>query len=128
MLIPGPFLGTIKSMSTKKWRGPSDDELRTMVVIPDYLSRDMANAVATEGAATPEGPSADEKAMAPITPILVFINSRSGGRLGPELMSHFEDLISSNQVRNSGIMLFTISLCPFVSLFSNLIMDEDVLY
>ncbi|KAG0558393.1 hypothetical protein KC19_10G024800 [Ceratodon purpureus] len=94
----GPFLGTIKSMSTKKWRGPSDDELRTMVVIPDYLSRDMANAVATEGAATPEGPSADEKAMAPITPILVFINSRSGGRLGPELMSHFEDLISSNQV------------------------------
>lgn len=103
-MIPGPFLGTLKSKSTKKWRGPSDDELRAMVVIPDYLSRDMANAVATEGTATPEGPREGEKTEAPSSPILVFINSRSGGRLGPELMVHFEDLISHNQVRCSRML------------------------
>lgn len=95
---PGPFLGTLKTMSTKKWRGPNDDDLKTMVVIPKYLSRNMAKAVSTKGVANPEGPVEGERIEAPTCPILVFINSKSGGRLGPELMDHFEELLSPEQV------------------------------
>lgn len=126
MMFPGPFLGTLKSMSTKKWRGPNEDELRKMVVIPKYLSRDMANAVATEGVANPEGPPLGDKIEAPSCPILVFINSKSGGRLGPELMEHFEYLISPEQVRNSRMLLSPFASCHIISLFYNLILHEDV--
>lgn len=117
IMLPGPFIGNLKSMSTKKWRGPNDDELKTMVVIPKYLSRDMANAVASEGVATPEGPPVGEKIEAPTCPILVFINSKSGGRLGPELMDHFEELISPEQVRNSWMLLLAFVSCLAIPCF-----------
>ena len=99
-------------MATQKWGAVTDDDLKARVVIPKYLSKDMANAVATKGAADPEGPPAGERVEAPTCPILVFINSKSGGRLGSELMKHFEELISPNQVSNPSI-LFT-GLCRFV--------------
>lgn len=94
---PGP-IGMLTTISTKKWRSPTDVDLKTMVAIPEYLSKDMANAVKTKGEAIPEGPPAGQKIEAPTCPILVFTNSKSGGRLGPELMKHFEELISSYQV------------------------------
>lgn len=109
MLIPGP-IGKLATISTKKWRAPTDADLKAMVTIPEYLSKDMAKAVATKGTAYPERPPAGEKIEAPTCPILVFINSKSGGRLGSELMQHFEELISPNQVSNSQILL-TIAFC-----------------
>jgi diacylglycerol kinase (ATP) len=91
-------LANLRAMTTKKWRGPSGDELKAMWVIPKYLSKDMADAVESKGVAIPQGPTAGEVIQAPTCPILVFINSKSGGRLGPELMEHFQDLISPEQV------------------------------
>ncbi|KAG0610421.1 hypothetical protein M758_7G063800 [Ceratodon purpureus] len=90
--------GKLTTISTKKWHNPTDADLKTMVVIPEYLSRDMENAVKSTGEAIPEGRPAGQEIVAPTCPILVFINSKSGGRLGPELMKHFEELISSYQV------------------------------
>jgi diacylglycerol kinase (ATP) len=114
MLIPGP-IGMLTTISTKKWRSPTDVDLKTMVIIPEYLSKDMANAVKTKGEAIPEGPPAGQKREAPTCPILVFTNSKSGGRLGPELMKHFEDLISSYQVSNSqSLFAITPFSCRFV--------------
>lgn len=97
MAISGA-LANLRTMTTKKWRGPSGDELKAMWVLPKYLSKDMADAVESKGVATPKGPTAGEVIQAPTCPILVFINSRSGGRLGPELMEHFQELISPEQV------------------------------
>lgn len=120
MLILGVFISKLNTILTKKWRGPTDDDLRGIVVIPKYLSEDMANAVQSEGTAVPKGPPLGEKIAAPACPILVFINSKSGGRLGPELMKHFEELISPNQVRISLILRFV----AFFSLILSLVDDR----
>lgn len=115
MLIPGSFR-KLTTMS-KKWRAPTDVELKSMVVIPKYLSKDMEIAVKSKGEATPEGPSPGEEVEAPTCPILVFINSKSGGRLGPELKIHFEELISSYQVSNfSDLVENCPILCRFIRL------------
>lgn len=104
-------------MTTKKWRGPSGDELKAMWVIPKYLSKDMADAVESKGVAIPQGPSAGEVIQAPTCPILVFINSKSGGRLGTGLIEHFRELISPEQVSGleahfaSTLLLAYLMLC-----------------
>ncbi len=51
----------------------------------------MAKAIWSE-VANPEGPADGEMWGAPAFPILVLINSKSRGRLGFELMDHFEEL------------------------------------
>lgn len=99
---------------TKQGRNLTDKDLKMTVVIPEYLSKDMAIAVETEGAATPESPPSGEKIVAPTCPVLVFINSKSGGRLGDQLMKHFKDLISPHQVRDFS----TLSAFAFSVLFS----------
>jgi hypothetical protein len=90
----------------KKMRGPSDIELKKMVMIPEYLAKDMVNAVGTQGTAYPEGPPFGAVNEAPTCPLLVFINSKSGGRLGSELKTHFIELISPNQVSITNMWLF----------------------
>lgn len=87
-------------------RGPSDIELKKMVMIPEYLAKDMVKAVDTQGTAYPEGPPFGAVNEAPTCPLLVFINSKSGGRLGPELKTHFIELISPNQVSITNMWLF----------------------
>ena len=98
--------GKYATAMNKKLRGPSDIELKKMVMIPEYLAKDMVNAVDTQGAAYPEGPPFGAVNEAPTCPLLVFINSKSGGRLGPELKTHFIELISPNQVSITNMWLF----------------------
>lgn len=101
--------GKFSTAVNKKLRGPSDIELKKMVMIPEYLAKDMVNAVDTQGAAYPEGPPGGAVNEAPTCPLLVFINSRSGGRLGPELKTHFIELISPHQVSVTKMWLFECS-------------------
>jgi hypothetical protein len=58
---------------TKKWHSLTDVDLKTMVVIPEYLNKGMANAVKTKREAILEGPPTSEKIEARIFPILVHI-------------------------------------------------------
>ncbi|XP_024396907.1 diacylglycerol kinase 3 isoform X2 [Physcomitrium patens] len=95
---PGLLMKKASTIFTKQGRNLTDKDLKMTVVIPEYLSKDMAIAVETEGAATPESPPSGEKIVAPTCPVLVFINSKSGGRLGDQLMEHFKDLISPHQL------------------------------
>ncbi|XP_024537974.1 diacylglycerol kinase 7 [Selaginella moellendorffii] len=76
--------------------------LKGRVLIPEYLRKAMCNAVATSGGGYVEGASAlsdrQEDHAAPSSPLIVFVNSKSGGRLGPALAGHLRDLISPEQV------------------------------
>ncbi|CAM6023261.1 unnamed protein product [Sphagnum balticum] len=87
-----------RTVTKRGKKGPSDEELKKMVVIPEYLAKDVANAIQSAGAAYPDGPPFGDKIEAPPCPLLVFVNSKSGSRLGPALTQHLCDLISPNQV------------------------------
>lgn len=51
---------------------------------------------AGEGGCIREG--GEDNDVAPLTPMVVFINPRSGGRHGPDLMERLQDLMSDEQV------------------------------
>nr|CAB3448161.1 unnamed protein product [Digitaria exilis] len=78
-------------------------ELRRQVVMPLYLRRAVAAAVAAKdeaagvAAAAAEGDGEREEGPA-VAPVVVFVNSRSGGRHGPELKVRLHELITEDQV------------------------------
>lgn len=117
--------GKYATAMNKKLRGPSDIELKKMVMIPEYLAKDMVNAVDTQGAAYPEGPPFGAVNEAPTCPLLVFINSKSGGRLGPELKTHFIELISPNQVSITNMWLFLNILRLLFSSAGSFVVSEN---
>jgi diacylglycerol kinase (ATP) len=88
------------------------EELRHKVVMPKYLRVAMRTASMTKDvtaavAAASSAVVGDEEPMvAPEAPLVVFVNSKSGGRHGPELKERLHELISIEQVRN--ISLFCI--------------------
>ncbi|KAL3686113.1 hypothetical protein R1sor_004135 [Riccia sorocarpa] len=75
-----------------------EDALKKLIVIPEYLGTGMASAIAEAETRYEEGPVQLSAKEAPAKPILVFINAKSGGRLGPELEALLVELIDSNQV------------------------------
>ena len=80
-------------------------ELRRQVVMPLHLRRAVAAAVAAKdeaagvAAAAAEEQGEGEKEEGPtVAPVVVFVNSRSGGRHGPELKVRLHELITEEQV------------------------------
>ncbi|URE44137.1 Diacylglycerol kinase [Musa troglodytarum] len=84
------------------------EELRRRILMPAYLRSAMASAIRAQDAnAGAEaamkdgakgrggGPEVDEM---PEAPMVVFVNSRSGGRHGPQLKLRLQELISEEQV------------------------------
>lgn len=57
---------------------------------------------AGEGGCIREG--GEENDVAPLTPMVVFINPRSGGRHGADLMERLQDLMSEEQVMKLTIL------------------------
>uniref|UniRef100_A0A0D9VLZ2 Diacylglycerol kinase n=1 Tax=Leersia perrieri TaxID=77586 RepID=A0A0D9VLZ2_9ORYZ len=78
-------------------------DLRRQVVMPLYARRAVVAAVKAKdeaagvAAAAERGGEVEEEAEA-VTPVVVFVNSRSGGRHGPELKVRLHELISEEQV------------------------------
>ncbi|XP_006343548.1 diacylglycerol kinase 7-like [Solanum tuberosum] len=80
------------------------DDLRKRITIPEYLRVAMREAIRNKdvdsvmrhydmaNAAGAEPPQASE------SPIIVFINAKSGGRHGPELKARLQDLMGEEQV------------------------------
>ncbi|KAJ0985060.1 hypothetical protein J5N97_003416 [Dioscorea zingiberensis] len=78
------------------------EELRRKVSIPRYIRTAMVKAMKdkdTDGVAASalEGKGEVEE-VEPEAPLVVFVNSRSGGRHGPELKVRLQELMSEEQV------------------------------
>ncbi|XP_006648028.2 diacylglycerol kinase 7-like [Oryza brachyantha] len=84
-------------------------ELRRQVVMPLYARRAVAAAVKAKDEAAgvaaagekgrgEEGEVEVEVEAEAVTPVVVFVNSRSGGRHGPELKVRLHELINEEQV------------------------------
>ncbi|WOL08598.1 diacylglycerol kinase 3 [Canna indica] len=79
--------------------GIDKQELRRRILMPEYLRSAMVAAIRTQDA-----DGAAEAALQagtdelPEAPVVVFVNSRSGGRHGPQLKLRLQELISEEQV------------------------------
>ncbi|KAL8488783.1 hypothetical protein ACS0TY_024911 [Phlomoides rotata] len=84
----------------------SKEEVRKKITFPEYLRRSMREAIRAKNAgastvtriheaAHAEGEPAAEPAE---WPMVVFINSRSGGRHGPKLKARLQELMGEEQV------------------------------
>jgi hypothetical protein len=78
-------------------------DLRRQVVMPLYLRRAVAAAVAAkdEAAGMAAASAAEKEEEGPlVAPVVVFVNSKSGGRHGPDLKVRLHELISEEQVND----------------------------
>ena len=78
------------------------EDLRRRILIPQYLRLAVRRAINSKdvnaGVDSADLLAAEEVEIPPEAPLVVFINSRSGGRHGPELMSRLQELITEEQV------------------------------
>ncbi|KAH0867145.1 hypothetical protein HID58_074167, partial [Brassica napus] len=84
------------------WVGVDKEELRQRLLMPEYLRLAMRDCIKRKDATAipdhlllPGGGVAD---MAPLAPMVVFINPKSGGRHGPVLKERLQQLMSDEQV------------------------------
>ncbi|KAI5082065.1 hypothetical protein GOP47_0001808 [Adiantum capillus-veneris] len=93
-LPPNPFTEQGKRIS------PKDELFRQQFVMPQYLRMAMAAAVESKLVEYPgsDVPTQSQNPNAPLYPLIVMINSRSGGRKGPALRAALNDLLSKEQV------------------------------
>ena len=80
-----------------------DDDLRKRVAIPEYIADAMADAISSKGVDSTVSFPPDTLVVPPTCPILVFINSRSGGHFGASLLIHLSELIGALQVDISNL-------------------------
>ncbi|KAM7267199.1 hypothetical protein ACFE04_009365 [Oxalis oulophora] len=75
------------------------EDLKKMLTMPHYLRRAMRDAIKSKDPdATAVAVAGDGNEVAPECPMIVFVNSRSGGRHGPELKERLQELMSEEQV------------------------------
>ncbi|ERN07210.1 diacylglycerol kinase 7 [Amborella trichopoda] len=75
------------------------EDLRKRVLIPEYLRKAIDEAVRVKDiSGIEERFKWDGVTVAPVSPMVVFVNSRSGGRHGPILKGRLQELMSEEQV------------------------------
>lgn len=75
------------------------EELRKRISVPEYLRlaiRDACEKKDTEAGLSYYHNAGEQEP--PESPIVVFINSKSGGRYGPQLKERLQDLMTPEQV------------------------------
>lgn len=85
------------------------EELKRRISMPDYLRLAMRKAIESkdiDAALSYYNNAAEEDA--PEAPLVVFINSKSGGRYGPQLKQRLQDLMTQEQVK---FLALSYSLC-----------------
>lgn len=80
------------------------EELKRNLTMPQYLRISMRDSIRLKDPTAGEFGfgfirAEESAAVAPLKPIVVFINPRSGGRHGPVLKERLQDLMSEEQVR-----------------------------
>lgn len=97
-------------------------DLRRKLSIPEYLRVAMSNAIRRKEAEPPADTCQSDVIVdgngvePPEAPMVVFINSRSGGRHGPELKERLQELMGKEQVTNF-FSNFTQKIVRFESFF-----------
>lgn len=82
------------------------EELKHKIIMPEYLRFAMRDAIKSKGAESGLDYATDGNAgEVPEAPLVVFINSRSGGRHGPELKVRLQELMSEEQVPHFSLFL-----------------------
>ncbi|XP_057416839.1 diacylglycerol kinase 7-like [Lotus japonicus] len=76
------------------------EDLKKKLTMPPYLRLAMRDSIRLQDSAAGESRylTREQDAAAPPSPVVVFINSRSGGRHGPALKERLQQLISEEQV------------------------------
>lgn len=79
------------------------EELKRRVIMPRYLRLAVVRAIreknASAAAAAPAAIDGGEGEASPDAPMVVFVNSKSGGRHGPVLKQRLQELMGEEQVR-----------------------------
>lgn len=81
-------------------RIPKED-LKKKITCPEYIRtaiREVIRAKEFDAAAAVQPHNEAEPSDPPESPLVVFINAKSGGRQGPELMARLQELMSEEQV------------------------------
>eukprot|EP00262_Sarcandra_glabra_P006880 TRINITY_DN19440_c0_g1_i1.p1 TRINITY_DN19440_c0_g1~~TRINITY_DN19440_c0_g1_i1.p1 ORF type:complete len:479 (-),score=71.60 TRINITY_DN19440_c0_g1_i1:156-1592(-) len=74
------------------------EDLRRRILIPEYLRIAMRDVIRAKDPDAAVDSARGVVADAPESPMVVFINSRSGGRHGPTLKGRLQELMSEEQV------------------------------
>ena len=81
--------------------------------IPDYI------VVPEESNSSSGSGTSDDEDDAPSCPVIVFINSKSGGQLGSRLLITYRSLLNQNQVIVIVILIVIVIVCFFCFLTVN---------
>ncbi|KAF6162868.1 hypothetical protein GIB67_021017 [Kingdonia uniflora] len=74
------------------------EDLRRGILIPEYIRLAMRDAIRLKDPEAGFGHESDGISAAPEAPMVVFVNSKSGGRLGQILMGRLQELMGQEQV------------------------------
>ncbi|KAF8400406.1 hypothetical protein HHK36_013704 [Tetracentron sinense] len=74
------------------------EDLRRRILIPEYLRLAMRDAIESKDPNAGERRVGSGNDEAPVAPMVVFVNSRSGGRYGPILKGRLQELMGEEQV------------------------------
>lgn len=82
------------------WMGIPKDELKKKITMPTYIRLAICQAMESKDidAGNSHFKSNTSSEESPESPLVVFINSRSGGRHGTELKETLQNLMSEEQV------------------------------
>lgn len=82
------------------WTRIPKDELKKKITMPTYIRLAIYQAMESKDihAGNSHFQSCTSSEESPESPLVVFINSRSGGRQGPELKDTLQNLMSEEQV------------------------------
>ncbi|MFS7981721.1 putative diacylglycerol kinase (ATP) [Helianthus anomalus] len=94
-------IDSIKGCSLSGMRVPKE-ELRRKITMPEYLRFAIRDAMASKdieaGKHHYEEGGDTNTLVAPESPLVVFVNSKSGGRQGSELQSRLQEFMGDEQV------------------------------
>ncbi|OVA03665.1 hypothetical protein BVC80_1097g4 [Macleaya cordata] len=74
------------------------EELKRRILIPKYLRLAMCEAIRSKDLNAGGKYDRDENSEAPEAPMVVFVNSKSGGRKGSALKGRLQELMGEEQV------------------------------
>lgn len=97
MAIRSSLIDSIKRCSLSGISIPKE-ELRKKITMPEYLRIAIRESIAAKDIDSGKRFSDSDAPPPPDSPVVVFINSKSGGRNGPELITRLQELMGQEQV------------------------------
>ncbi|KAD3336746.1 hypothetical protein E3N88_32265 [Mikania micrantha] len=93
--VRSSVIDSIKRWSLLGIRIPKE-ELRQKITMPEYLRLAIRDSIASKEIVSAASHSGKTSIVGGECPLVVFINSKSGGRHGPKLKARLQDLMAKN--------------------------------